>query len=305
MKQWKAELSLLMVTFIWGATFLFTKIGINDCTPSTFLLFRFSIAIILSLVLFGSKLKNISRETLIHGLILGLLFGGGFVLQTYGLKYTTVSKTAFITGMTVPITPFVFKLIQKSNIQLWSKIGVVVSTLGLYIFTKPDIDNINIGDFLTLLSTIFWAFYITLMDKFTKGRKELNITQKLVFFQFIGAMLPVILVFIILELNTFKLTVSLNLIMALAFNGVLASFLVTIIHTAVQRYTTPVKAALIFSLEPIIANCLAIIVMNEVLSSREYFGAVILFSGLLISELGPSVSKIKFFKNKFRKKIRR
>jgi len=292
LKQWKAELALLLVTFLWGGTFLFTKLGLDDCTPSTFILMRFMIALSLSMIFFGRKLKGINRETLIQGIILGLLFGGGFVLQTYGLKFTSVSKTAFITGMTVPITPFVFKLIQKTKIQLWSKIGVVVATIGLYVFTKPDFDNINLGDFLTLLSTFFGAFYITFMDKFTKGSRDNNKTHQLVILQFVAAMLPAALTLLFLELQDFRFNLSVNLISALAFNGILASFLVTIIHTSVQRYTTPVKAALIFSLEPIVANGFAIIFINEILSGREYSGAAILFSGLLISELGPMIQRL-------------
>lgn len=292
MKPLKAELSLLAVTFLWGGTFLFTKIGLDDCTPSTFIIIRFVIALGLSFIFFGSSIKTIDKETIKQGIILGLLFGGGFVLQTYGLKFTTVSKSAFITGMTVPITPFVFKLIQKTKINFWSKIGVIVATIGLYIFTKPDFDNINTGDLLTLFSTFFWAFYITYMDKFTKGSVEKNKTKQLVIFQFVAALIPSIFTLLIFDLGEFTFNLSPGLISALLFNGVLASFLVTIIHTSVQRYTTPVKAALIFSLEPIIANILAVIVINEILNSREYIGAAILFSGLLVSEIGPYFEKV-------------
>lgn len=291
MKPWKAELSLLGVTFLWGGTFLFTKLGLDDCTPSTFIILRFIIALTLSLAFFGSKIKGISKETIHQGIILGLLFGAGFVLQTYGLKFTSVSKSAFITGMTVPITPFVFKLVQKTNINFWSKVGVVVATIGLYVFTKPDFDNINPGDVLTLLSTVFWAFYITYMDKFTKGSAVKNKTQQLVILQFVAALVPSIITLLFLELDNFKIILSTNLISALAFNGILASFLVTIIHTSVQRYTNPVKAALIFSLEPIIANALAVIVISEILNLREYLGATLLFSGLLVSEIGPYLQK--------------
>lgn len=292
MKSWKAELMLLLVTFIWGGTFLFTKLGLDDCTPSTFLIIRFVIALTLSFIFFNKHLKNISNETIKQGLILGLLFGGGFVLQTYGLKYTSVSKSAFITGMTVPITPFVFKLIRRTKINLWSKIGVIISTAGLYIFTNPDLDNINQGDVLTLLSTVFWAFYITLMDKFTKGVTEKSKTSQLVFLQFVAALIPAILTLLFLELNDFSFNLSTNLITALAFNGILASFLVTIIHTSVQRFTNPIKAALIFSLEPIVANILAVIAINEVLSGREYTGAMILFCGLIVSEIGPFLENL-------------
>ncbi len=292
MKPWKAELSLFAVTFIWGGTFLFTKLGLDDCSPSTFIIIRFVIALTLSMIFFGSSIKLIERETIKQGIILGLLFGTGFVFQTYGLMYTTVSKSAFITGMTVPITPFVFKLVQHSKINFWSKIGVVIATSGLFIFTNPDFDAINPGDFMTLLSTVFWAFYITYMDKFTKFCTNKNKTKQLVVLQFVAALIPAMFTLLIFDFSSFKFNLSTSLITALAFNGILASFLVTIIHTSVQRFTNPVKAALIFSLEPIIASIIAVIAINEILSYREYSGAAILFMGLLISELGPYLQKI-------------
>lgn len=291
MKAWKAEFALLLVTLLWGATFLFTKIGLNDCTPSTFIIIRFFIAISLTLIFYSKSIFSIRKEVLLQGLVLGLLFGSGFVLQTYGLKYTSVSKSAFITGMTVPITPFVFKLIQKSKINKWSKIGVVVSTIGLFIFTKPDFNNINLGDFVTLLSTVFWAFYITLLDKYTKGKSDKNLTSQLVAMQFVAALLPAIISFFIFDFSNFKFNLSNDLIIAIAFNAVMASFVATFVQTKFQRYTSPIKAALIFSLEPIFANIFAIIVINEILSFREYTGAAILLCGLLISEIGPLLKK--------------
>jgi drug/metabolite transporter (DMT)-like permease len=295
-KSWQAELFLFFVCFIWGATFLFTKLGLEDCPPSLFLIFRFSIALILSLVFFGHHLKHLDKQTLINGTILGSIFGIGFLLQTYGLKYTSVSKSAFITGMTVPFTPFVFWFIRRKKIQFWSIIGVVIASLGLLIFTNPEFDNINFGDFLTLLSAICWAFYMTFMDKFTKGKSGFSLTAILVIFHFLASTPLAVIAFFMLEYSTLHLNISTNLITGLAFNGILASFAVTFIHTGFQRFTTPVKAALIFSLEPIIANVLAIIVINEILNSREYLGGAILFIGVLASEFGGVV--FKFLKRK-------
>jgi len=108
------------------------------------------------------------------------------------------------------------------------------------------------------------------MDKFTKGSRDNNKTHQLVILQFVAAMLPAALTLLFLELQDFRFNLSVNLISSLAFNGILASFLVTIIHTSVQRYTTPVKAALIFSLEPIVANGFAIIFINEILAKRIF-----------------------------------
>ncbi|MFH1050974.1 MAG: DMT family transporter [bacterium] len=293
MKAWKAELLLFFVTFIWGGTFIFTKIGLNDTSPELYVAIRFSIALLISLLFFGRYLKGIKKTILIQGLVLGIIFGGGFVLQTEGLKLTTVTKSAFITGMSVVFTPFVFKLISKRQIQLWPKIGVVIAFIGLWMFTNPHIDSINTGDLITLISTFFWAFYIVLMDVFTKGKEDFKETVQLVILQFIGTVTVALTLHLFLYRASFEINFSSNLLMSLAYNGILASFILTFIHTGFQRYTTPVKAALIFSLEPVVASIAAVFALNEIINGREYVGAIILFIGVMVSETGEFVqSKI-------------
>lgn len=286
MKAIKAEFFLFLVTFIWGGTFVFTKIGLDFCPPSFYIIIRFSIALLLSFLFFHKNFKNISKTTVKHGLILGLLFGGGFLLQTYGLGMTSVSKSAFITGITVPITPIAYFFLLRKKVGKYSILGVGVATIGLWIFTNPDFDNLNLGDVLTLLSTVFWALYITYMDVFTKNCKEKAETSQLVVLQFIAATPLAVIFFFLLDFNNFYFVFDYRLLISLAFNGILASFMVTFIHTSIQRFTTPVKAALIFSLEPIVASGVAYLIFEEVLSSRELFGAAILFSAVLISEVG-------------------
>ncbi len=252
---------------------------------------RFSIAIFLCVIFFNKKLFKIQNRTLINGLILGLFFGGGFLLQTIGLKYTTVSKSAFITGITVPLTPIVYYIVCRKKINKYSFWGVFVAMIGLWIFTNPDFDNINIGDVLTLFSTMFWAFYITYMDVFTKKIENRSITAQLVFLQFVASSIIALVYFVTFEDSSWVVKFDNMLLISLAFNAVLASFFVTFIHTSIQRYTTPVKAALIFSLEPIVASSVAVIFLNETMSNTEIFGATLLFSAVIISELGTFLEK--------------
>jgi len=175
---------------------------------------------------------------------------------------------------------------------LWSKIGVIIAFIGLWLFTNPMIDKINLGDILTLFSTIFWALYIVFMDKFTKGREDFTETVQLVTLQFIGTLAVAFFSHLIFENSDFKVDFTLNLGISLAYNAILASFVLTFIHTGFQRYTTPVKAALIFSLEPVVASIVAVLALNEILNGREYIGAAILFLGVMTSELGDFIYKL-------------
>lgn len=283
MKTWKAELILLLITIIWGATFLFTKIGLNDCSPSLYIIFRFIIALTISLALFHKNIKIINKEIFRNGVVLGLLFGGGFILQTFGLKYTSVSNSAFITGLSVVLTPFAYFLIERKPIAMWKKIGVAIAGIGLWIFTNPDFNNINLGDALTLISCLFWAFYITYMDVFTRGRSSREETSLLVILQFIAASSVAVTGLLIIDFDSIKLQFTNSLLLSLFFNGVIASFFLTLLHTTFQRYSNPVKAALIFALEPVFASIFAIMFLSEQFDSLHYIGAFVLLVGVIIS----------------------
>lgn len=281
---------------IWGATFTFTKLGLEATSVFFFLFLRFSLALTISTAVWGKYFFSVNAKTLKQGIILGILFSGGFILQTTGLLYTTVTKSAFITGMTVLLTPLAFKIVIKKKIKIYQTLGVFIATVGLWLFTNPTGNNFNLGDILTLLSAFFWAFYITLMDVFTKDIKGFDKTIQLVMLQFIVAMPAGLLGFLIFEADSFKLILSSTLIIALLYNGIIASIFLTLIHTSVQKYSSPVKAALIFSLEPVFATFIAYFTFNESLSTFELFGAAVLFCGVLFSETGEYiVIKIRSF----------
>lgn len=295
MKPLKADMLMGVITLFWGFTFIFTKLGIEDINESLFVILRFFIAAILVVIFFGKHLLKFDKDSVKAGVVLGLLYAGGFILQTYGLKFTTVPKSAFITGLAVPMVPFVYWLLERREVQLFSKIGVFIASIGLWIFSRPDLSNINLGDLLTLISTIFWAIYISYMDIFTRNRNDKSFTVQVVFLQFAAIVLLSSITYFIFDFQNFHLNLSTKLISALIYNGVLASFVVTFIHTAYQKYTTPVKAALIFSLEPVIASIASIFVFSIKFSIIEIVGAMIMILGVLTSEIGHYLyKKVKY-----------
>lgn len=290
MKSWKAEILLFVITILWGATFSFTKIGLEFSPPLHFTFFRFAIALIISLLIWGKSFFKISRRHLIAGSILGLFYAGGFVFQTIGLKFTTVTKSAFITGLSVAFTPFVYKLVENKKVSIFQWIGIVIVIVGLWLFTNPKIDNINLGDALTLLSTFFWAFYIVYMNRFTADVTNFKTTIQIVISQFLIVFVVGLIGVVAFEVNA-RFDLNLKLIAALLYNGIIATVLLTTIHTSVQKYTSPVKAALIFSLEPVFASVVALIIFNEILTPIELVGAFLILFGVSASEFGPIVLK--------------
>lgn len=291
MKSIKAELLLALVTVIWGGTFLFTKIGLECTNFSFYMVLRFSVAFTVSVLAFGRYYKSIDKKVVKAGTVLGILFGIGFIFQTLGLKYTAVSNSAFITGLTVPFTPFVAYLILKKKLSYFSIIGVFVAFLGMTIYTNPFKSAFNIGDLVTLISTFFWAFYITYMDVLTKDIKSYKQTSMIVVIQLFFCLIISVITFLIFERNDFFFKPSSNLLISLLFNGILASLIVTFIQTAAQKFTTPVKAALIFSMEPLFASIFSALMGMELMTTAKIIGGLVMLAGIVVSEIGPYLIK--------------
>ncbi len=292
MKVWKAEVLLLFVTVIWGGTFPIIKSVLETTPPFVFVVYRFGIAFLISIIIWRKYIKDYTHTDVLQGTILGLLYGIGFLLQTYGLTLTSASKSGFITGSTVVFVPFAYWILERKRISRWHIAGVVVVLFGLCIFTNPQLDNINYGDIMTLGSAIFWAFYIPYLDKIMTDTPDVNAkSARLVMTQFFVTGIIGVLAHIFLESGSFKSEYSAELGFALFYTAVFATVVATLLQTRYQHYTTPVKAALIFSLEPVFAAILAIIFINDPHGSRELTGGGIVIAGVLLAELGGMIFK--------------
>ena len=150
----KAELILLSITLIWGGTFAVVKFALNDASPLTFLALRFGAASLIFPLIYRNNYFSMDRETFMGGLFLGVLLMIGFAFQTVGLKYTTASKSAFITGLLVAFTPIAQAVIEKRMPTRGSLIGVTFVAIGLFLLTSPGGQGFNIGDVLTLFCAI-------------------------------------------------------------------------------------------------------------------------------------------------------
>ncbi len=293
-KQHKAELLLLLITLIWGGTFSIIKSALEDVSPLIFLGMRFGLSTILYSIFFDG-FKHFNFKMLKHSLIIAFLLFFGFAFQTVGLKYTTASKSGFITGMLVIFTPIVQLIIERKPPKPGNLIGIVLVTFGLLFLTSKESsiesflfslgENFNIGDFLTLLCAIMFSFYIVYLDIYSRQ----NPTSALVFVQ-----LAVTFVFSFLIAPFFEnVTVNLTsrLVLALLYTSLFATIFAIYVQTEYQKFTTPTNAAIIFTMEPVFAAIIARILLSEKFSSLAILGSALMFSGFLISELSDFIFK--------------
>ena len=114
--QWRIDFGLVFVALIWGSTFVLVKQALDDISTLLFLTLRFSIASVALLLLFWNKLRTEDqnfRHSIRGGVMAGVCLFSGYVLQTFGLKYTSAAKAGFITGMYIPFVPLFGALVYR------------------------------------------------------------------------------------------------------------------------------------------------------------------------------------------------
>ena len=131
----KAELLLVVTTFIWGSTFVIVKGALADASPFPFIAVRFILA---GLLMFAVMARGrLPAQALLPSVLLGILLFAGFAFQTWGLVFTTPSKSAFITGFSVILVPLI-SLFHGYPMRAANAAGAGLGLLGLYFLVLPS-----------------------------------------------------------------------------------------------------------------------------------------------------------------------
>ncbi|MCS6955381.1 MAG: DMT family transporter [Candidatus Calescibacterium sp.] len=302
----KAELILFLITFIWAGTFVIIKPTLNFISPLLFVTIRFLIAALVLTLIYRAKLLQIPKATFKMGTILGIFLFVGFVVQTIGLKYTTATKSALITGTFVVFTPILQVFVERKPIKTGSILGVILVFVGL-IFLSSSQSNLielfvsigsdfNIGDFLTLICAIFFAGYIVYLDIISDKTDFNHVVWIQIVVTLIGSFILMIS-FDFLEVEKIKIQLNDQVIFTILYTSILATIVTTFLQTKYQKYTTPTRAAIIFTSEPLLASILAYLILNETIGIFGLIGGALIILGVLTSELFDDLISNRGLKN--------
>lgn len=279
-KKNKADLSLILVTAGWGASFILSKQVLSELSVFNFLAFRFLIAFIIALVIFIKPMKNMSKETLRYGIGLGLILFLAFSIQTMGLAYTSVSHSAFITGLSVVLVPLLLSAIEKKLPQFKVMVGAVLAVIGLGLLTMTGSSlKLNVGDVLTLIGAVFFAVHIVGVGYAPKETSAVPM-----------AILQIGTVGTLSLMSSFVFerptaVMSMGTTINLVVLAIVCTAGAYIVQNVAQRYTTAARTALIYATEPIFAALCGFLLLGEVLSGSGFLGAGFILLGTLVSEL--------------------
>jgi len=286
----KAHLLLVLVTLVWGVTFVQIKDALRDISPLLFNAVRMALAGVALALTFRRHLR-VNAAVLRYGIWMGTLLWLGYEFQTTGLVLTTPSKSAFLTGVSVVLVPVFLALIWRRRVNRWTALGVLAAFIGLYLLTVPNassgslLSGINRGDLLTLGCAVAFAFQIIFMGRAmrTHGFEQIATLQACVAAVLMAISVPL--------LEKPHAVWSLRVVLAILVTGLLATAAAFTIQAWAQQFTPPTHTALIFVLEPVFAWASSYLLLGERLGRRASLGALLIIAGVLLSELKGSASQ--------------
>jgi drug/metabolite transporter (DMT)-like permease len=286
--QLKADFMMLVVTMIWGSSYLFMKMGLDSFQGFNLIALRFGIAFILAGALFYKRLIHIDAKTCFYGFLLGSILFFIMSVVTIGLNFTSISNAGFLFSLSVVFVPLLLAIFFRKRPEKKVVFGVVVSITGIALLTFNNELTINSGDFLMILGALFYAIFIICTDRLTKNVD--SITLGIVQLGFAGAW-GLLFSLIFEKPHLPNTTESWFSILALS---ILCSAIGFIGQAYAQKYTTPTHTGLIFSLEPVFAALFAFIFVAETLPAKGYVGAILILIGVLTAKINfkkPSLRK--------------
>ena len=298
-QQLKGEGLLFLAALIWGVSFVFQKVGMDYVGPMTFGLMRFSIG---SIALFpfivaydrytaskGRIPMHFNNRTLLKaGILTGLANFGLSSFQQIGLVYTTAGKAGFISVMYVALVP-VFMIFLRRKVRRLTWLCIAFALVGLYLLcmsgSAGQFLHLQLGDGLVLLSSVFSACEIILIDHYVDRVDPF----KLSFMQFvIAAVLSGVCAF---AFETVNVDAIIDCRIPILYTGLLEIGAAYTLQIFGQRTAPPVMATIIMSLESVFAVLSGAIFLHEVMSGREITGCVIMFIALLLVQISDAPKK--------------
>ena len=292
MSHTKANLLLLVVSFIWGTAFVSQAMGMGHIGPFTFSFSRTLLGclVVLPLSLIFEK-KNFNTIFLNKNLFLlacstGVIFFIGMNLQQYALLKSQVANASFLTTLYVPIVAIISRFIFKSQLYWMIWVAVLLCVYGSYLLTSNQTLEIQKSDGLLLLSSVFFAFHIILIDIFMK---KFASPFSFAFIQYSIVFILSFIVAIIFENPSLK-NIRLEWF-EIIYTGIMSTGVAYTIQIVAQGKANPTPAAIILSMESVFAAIAGWIIMEQYLDNYKLFGCLCILIGVILVQLIPIYTK--------------
>ncbi|WP_206460578.1 DMT family transporter [Anaerovorax sp. IOR16] len=286
-----ANLSLMIIVFFWGFSFVWLKICAEEINEMSLLALRFGIGFIFPFLLFIKKMVRVNRETVRHGIVIGIILFIAYVGATYGGYKTSASNAGFLVSLSVIMIPVIAFFVTHKKPEWNVIVSCIMAVVGVALLTFHGGLHFNFGDALCLLCSLFVAFQImyadTILEKvdaIALGILQIGIVALL---SFAGTILTGQL-----ELPQTKAAWG-----ALLVYGIINTAAAFIVQMTAQQYTTPESVGIIFAFEPAFNAIAANLFLGEILTKKGYLGGILLILSLFIVEKSVADKLKRLFVN--------
>ena len=277
-----ADLALLLVAVFWGGGFVVTKNILAHMGPFYFLGIRFSASALILLIIFNNRIRRTDFKTIKKGTIIGFFLFMGFATQTVGLLYTTPARQSFITGTNVVMVPFIYMFVSGEKVEKNAVFGALMTSIGLAVISlQHGVMAFNLGDSLTLACAVFFASHIVSIGMLVKEADPINLT--IIQLALTGIM-SLIIALIFEPIPQISLKAG---VIGIGYMVLFSSIAAFLIQNIAQTFTFPTHAAILLSLESVFGAIFSSIFWGENLTVKFVIGALIILSGIIITELQP------------------
>lgn len=278
--------ALLTTAVIWGSSFVILKNAIDGLGVMWVLAMRFTISAVLLLALAGKRLRSMSRASVRGSVLIGVCLAAAYIVQTYGLKYTTPGKNAFLTTTYCVMVPFLAWLVYKRKPGLHNVAAAVLCVAGIgFVALDAGFGEVNTGDVLTIFSGVFYALQIILMEQYISGCDSLSVSAV----EFSTAAVICLVGTFAFE-GTPVMPAS-GQIFAVLYLAVMCTALCFFLQAWGMKYTPSSTAAMIMTLEAVFGTIFSVILYHEQVTPRLLAGFALIFVAVVLSETGTELLK--------------
>lgn len=275
-----ATFGLVVMTAVWGSTFVLIKDVLGRMSVADFLAVRFTIAAVVMLTLFARPVLRLGRVQVVQGLALGGLYGIGQLLQTWGLALIAPSVSGFVTGMYVVFTPILATVLLRQRMRAVVWLAVALATVGLGLLSLNGL-SVDLGVWLTLASAAVYALHIVGLGQWSRPGEALGLSA-----------LQMVAIAVVCLLATAPhgpmLPPDRSAWLAVLYMALIAGAGAMLMQTWAQSHIPATRAAIVMTTEPVFAAAFAVLFGGDLLTWRMLAGGGLVLAAMYLVELTPA-----------------
>ena len=286
MKDKIKSTSLLFLTaIIWGFAFVAQRVGADYVGAFTFNGVRFllgAFSLVPVILIFEKEKfdKNKFKSTVVTGILAGVILFIASSLQQFGIVFTgSAGKAGFLTGLYIVLVPLIRFLMGKKTSVL-TFVGAVFAVAGLFFLCMTgDKITLGIGDIVLIIGAFFWAAHILVIDKFV------NIVSALKFSMVQFLTCGILGIIFALFTETIEVSAIKQAGIPILYGGLMSVGVAYTCQILGQKKADPTFASIIFSTESVFSAIGGALILHEMMSGRGYLGCVLIFIGIILSQI--------------------